>query len=123
MVEKNNEDTDQEIINILKNDLGEKITIHDIDRTCCLGKRKLDNSVPRPIIVKLTSYNVPNRIFKTKKKLKGKTVSITEVLAKRRLVELKKAREMYGFKNVSSQDSKILFLDVNDRYKVNVFYD
>ena len=123
MVEKNNEDTDQEIINILKNDLGEKITIHDIDRTCCLGKRKLDNSVPRPIIVKLTSYNVPNRIFKTKKKLKGKTVSITEVSTKRRLVELKKAREMYGFKNVSSQDSKILFLDVNDRYKVNVFYD
>ena len=123
MVEKNNEDTDQEIINILKNDLGEKITIHDIDRTCCLGKRKLDNSVPRPIIVKLTSYNVPNRIFKTKKKLKGKTVSITEVLTKRRLVELKKAREMYSFKNVSSQDSKILFLDVNDRYKVKVFYD
>ena len=28
--EKNNEDTDQEIINIVKNDLGEEITIHDI---------------------------------------------------------------------------------------------
>ena len=50
-------------------------------------------------------------------------MSITEVLTKRRLVELKKAREMYGFKNVSSQDSKIVFLDVNDRYKVKVFYD
>ena len=92
MVEKNNEDTDQEIINILKNDLGEKITIHDIDRTHWLGKRKLDNSVPRPIIVKFTRYNVPNRIFKTKKILKGKTMSITEVLTKRRLVELKKAK-------------------------------
>ena len=31
--EKNNEDTDQEIINIVKNDLGEETTIHDIDRT------------------------------------------------------------------------------------------
>ena len=30
---------------------------------------------------------------------------------------------MYGFKNVWSQDGKILFLDVNDRYKVKVFYD
>ena len=65
----------------------------------------------------------PIEFLKLKKKLKGKTVSITEVLTKRRLVELKKAREMYGFKNVSSQDSKILFLDVNDRYKVKVFYD
>ena len=36
--EKNNEDTDQEIINIVKNDLAEEITIHDIDRTHRLGK-------------------------------------------------------------------------------------
>ena len=43
---KNNEDIDQEIINIVKNDLGEEITIHDIDRTHLLGKRKLDNNVP-----------------------------------------------------------------------------
>ena len=44
--EENKEDTDQEIINIVKNDLGEEITIHDIDRTHHLGKRKLDNNVP-----------------------------------------------------------------------------
>ena len=123
MEENNNEDTDQEIINIVKNDLGEEITIHDIDRTHRLGKRKLDNNVPRPIIVKFTRYNVRNRIFKTKKKLKGKTVSITESLTKRRVVELKKAREMHGFKNVWSQDGKILFSNVNDKNKVKVFYD
>ena len=50
-------------------------------------------------------------------------MSITESLTKRRVVELKKAREMYGFKNVWSQDGKILFSDVNDRNKVKVFYD
>ena len=121
--EKNNEDTDQEIINITKNDLAEEITIHDIDRTHRLGKRKLDNNVPRPIIVKFTRYNVRNRIFKTEKKLKGKAVSITKSLTKRRVVELKKAREMYGFNNVWSQDGKIVFSDVNDRNKVNVFYN
>ena len=121
--EKNNEDTDQEIINIIKNDLAEEITIHDIDRTHRLGKRKLDNNVPRHIIVKFTIYNVRNRLFKTKKKLKGKAVSITESLTKRRVVELKKAREMYGFNNVWSQDGKILYSDVNDRNKVKVFYD
>ena len=121
--EKNNEDTDQEIINIVKNDLGEEISIHDTDMTHRLGKRKLDNNVPRPTIVKLTRYNVHKRIFKTKKKLKGKAVSITEILTKRRVVEFKKAREMYYFKNVWSQDGKILSLDVNERNKVKVFYD
>ena len=109
MQEKNNEDKDQEIIDIVKNDLGEEITTHDVDRTHGLGKRKLDNNVTRPIVVKFTRYNVRNRIFKTNKKLKGKTVSITESLTKRRVVELKKVREMYGFKNVWSQDGKILF--------------
>ena len=39
-------------------------------------------------------------------------MSITESLTKRRVVELKKAREVYDFKNVWPQDGKILFLDV-----------
>ena len=121
--EKNNEYKDQEIINIVKNYVGEEITIHYIDKTHRLGKRKLDNNVPRPIIAKFTRCNVRNRIFKTKKKLKGKTVSITESVTKRRVVELKKAREMHGFRNVWSQDVKILFSDVNGRNKVKVFYD
>ena len=30
---------------------------------------------------------------------------------------------MYGFKNVGSQDRKILFLNVNERNKLKVFYD
>ena len=122
MEEKNNEDTSQEIINTAKNDLGEEITIHDIDRAHRLGKRKLDSDVPRPIIVKFTRCNVRNRIFKTKKKLKGKTVNITESLTKRRVAELKKAREMYGFKDVWSQYGKILFSDVNDRNQAKAFY-
>ena len=122
MEEKNNKDMDQEIISIVKNDLGQEITIHDIDRTHCLGKKKPDN-VSQPIIVKFLRYNVCNRIFKTKKKLNKKTVSITESVTKRRAVELKKAREIYGFKNARSQDGKISFSDVNNRNKVKVFYD
>ena len=60
------------IINIINNDFGEEVTIHDIDRIHRLGKRKLDNNVPRAIIIKFARYNVRNRIFKAKKKLKGK---------------------------------------------------
>ena len=109
MEEKNNEGTDQEIINIVKSDLGEEITIHDIDRTHCLGKRKLDDNVSRPIIVKFRRCNVHNRIFKTKKTLKGKTARITESLTKRRVVELKKAREMYCLRMCGHRNVKFYF--------------
>ena len=50
-------------------------------------------------------------------------MSITKSLTKRRVVELKKAREMYDFKNVWSHDGQILLLEVNDRNNVKVIYD
>ena len=53
--ENNNKDTDQPDINIIKIDLGEEITINDINKRNRLGKRKLDNNVPRPIINKFVS--------------------------------------------------------------------
>ena len=121
--EKNNKDNDQAIINIAGNNLREEIAIQDIDRTLPLGERKFVNNVPRSITVRFARYNVCNRIFKAKKKLKGKNVSNTQSLTKRRVIELKKAREMYDFKNMWSHDDKILFLDVNDRNHVKVLYD
>ena len=48
---------------------------------------------------------------------------ITESLTNRRVIELKKVREMYNVRNVWLHDSKIFFLDINDRNKVKVFYD
>ena len=49
--------------------------------------------------------------------------SITENLTKNRITEKKVARETYGFKNVWSQEEKILYTDANDRNKIKVFYD
>ena len=68
--------TDKAIINLIKNNLGEEIAIYNIDRTHRLAKRKLDNNVSQPIIVKFASYNVCNRIFKTKKKLGGTVMQL-----------------------------------------------
>ena len=85
---KKKEDTDQAIINIIKNDLGEEIAIHDFDRTHLLGKRKLDNNVPQRVIAKFAKYIVHSRIFKTKKKLKGKIWALQKFW--RRVIELKK---------------------------------
>ena len=68
-------------------------------------------------------YNVLNVIFRKKKILKGKAVSITENLTKKRITEMKVARETYHFKSVWSQDGKILYTDANNRNKIKVFYD
>ena len=50
-------------------------------------------------------------------------VSIAENLTKKRITEMKLAQETYGFKNVWSQNGKILYTDGNDRNKIKVFYD
>ena len=52
MDEKNNKDMDQAIINIIKQDIGEEITIYYTDRKHYLAKYKLHNNVPQSIIVK-----------------------------------------------------------------------
>ena len=33
------------------------------------------------------------------------------------------AQETFDFKNVSSQDGKILYTDANDKNKIKIFYD
>ena len=65
---KNSEDTDQAIIDIIKNNIVGKIIIYNIDKTHHLGKHELDNKVPQPIIVKFAKYKVRSSVFKTRKK-------------------------------------------------------
>ena len=102
--EENHENTDEVVINVLKKEMDEEITHLDIDRSHCLGNRKLDKSKPQPIIIKFSRYNIRARIFKNKRKLKGKRTSVTERLTKARMEKLQKAREKHGFWNVWSND-------------------
>ena len=59
--------------------------------------------------------------FFKKKHLKGKGISITEILTSFRMKKLKEAREKHGFKNVWSIDGRIMFKDAND--KPSVYYN
>ena len=68
--EKNDEDTDQKIINIVKNDLGEEITIHNIYRTHRLGKRKL--MFHDPLLLNLQVTTFAKEFLKLKRNLKEK---------------------------------------------------
>ena len=55
--------------------------------------------------------------------MKGKGVSIIENLTKKRIIEMKIAQETHTFKNIWSQDGKLLHTDANDRNRIKVFYD
>ena len=96
--ESKKESADELVIDTIKEKMGEEID--EIDPSHRLGATK-SNGKTRPIIIKFARYNTRCRIFKIKKKLKGKSISVTESLTKKRMEALKKAREEYGFENVS----------------------
>ena len=118
--EKNDENTDNVVVEMINDNLGVNITENDLDRSHRLGKKDSNRSKPRPIIVKLARYNTRSKIFYNKKKLKGKNISITESLTKVRMQALKEAQEEKGFKNVWSADGRIMF---KDGTKAEVYYD
>ena len=78
--------------------MGEEVNKIDPDRKHRLRAPK-DDKV-RPIILKFARFNIRSRIFRNKKKLKRKKVSITESLSKMRMEALKRAREEFQFPNV-----------------------
>ena len=79
--------------------MGETIEKNEIDRSHRLGAPK-NNGKSRPIIIKFTRCNTRCGVFKNKKKLKGKSISVTEKSTKKRMEARKKAREDHGFENL-----------------------
>lgn len=124
--ENKKEDTDQIVIDALNDNLNLDVSINDLDRTHRIGKpRNVDeNTKSRPIIVKFARYIIRQKVFGCKKKLKGKSISITESLTKKRLEKLKDARNQYGFENVWTFDGRILVRSSeNPSGKPEVYYD
>ena len=120
--ENETEDTDEVVAEIFENKMQKK-SISQWHRYIPSTRKKHTRSRLRPIAIKFAGYNVRNAIFRRKMILKGRAVSITENLTKKRITEMKTAPETYGLKIVWSQDGKILFTDVNDRNKIKVFHD
>ena len=112
--EQKGEDTDEQALKIIREELGETVEKSDLDRTHRTGAFKEDKSKCRTIIVKFSKYNVRD---KNKKKLKGKGYLITESLTAMRMKKLTEAHNSFGFTNVWTQDEKILGKD-NNRIKV-----
>ena len=117
------EETDELSNKVIEEYINQKIKPEDIDRSHRLGKPKRSiKAKPRPNIVKFVRYNTKNTIYRNKKFLKGKGISVTESLTAKRIKMLEEARELHGFVNVWLQDCKIMFFDQTIN-KVNVFYN
>ena len=117
--ESENEDTDVIVKEILNELLQEKFANVDIDRSHQIGTIK-NIKQSRSIIIKFARYNIRNRVFKNKKKVRDTAISITESLTRKRMQMLTKARSEFLFKNVLTQEGKIL---VSDDNAIKVYYD
>ena len=77
ILEQKGEDTDEQALKIIREELGETADKSDLDRAHRIGTFKEDKTKCRSIIVKFSRYNVREKVFKNKKKLKGIGYSIT----------------------------------------------
>ena len=114
IAENKEENTDQQAIDFINDNLDIKIDEIDIDRSLRIGRYDKAKKKARPFIAKFARYNVKGRAFREKPKLEGTGKSITESLTTKRIGLTK-----YGF-NVWSYDGKVLY-NVNN--EVKVYYD
>ena len=73
--------------------------------------------------MEVAPYNIREKVFKSKKNLKAKNISIAECLTRYRMSVLNEAREKYGFKNLWTYDRRILYEDISDEQKIKIYYD
>ena len=109
IAETDDEVADDLVIEAISTKMNIEISPADLDRTHRIGKKKAGQNIyPRPIIVKLSNYDVRKKVFSNKRNLKGSNVSITESLTPKCMEILKKPRIEHGFTNVWTSDGKIL---------------
>ena len=106
--ENSNENTDDIVVKTISENLDIDIQKEDLDRTHRVGKGNRADGKARPIIIKFARYNVRRNVYSNKRKLKGKSVLITESLTAARVRLLKQAQTRYGVKNVWTSDGRIL---------------
>ena len=114
IVETDDEMTDDLVIKTILTKINIDISPADLDRTHRFGKKKPGQEKPRPIIVKLRTYNVRKKVFSSKKNASIFNVSITESLTRKPTEDLKKSGIKHGFANVWIDDGKILYKGATD---------
>ena len=78
--ERRHEVIDELVIQAIKSEIDIDIDVKDIDLTHWIGAKTENNR--RNIILKFVRYSERRKVFNSKKRLKGKSLSITEILTK-----------------------------------------
>ena len=82
--ESGNKNTDELVIHTIKEKMREEVKKNKINQSHRLGASTMQNNdQDRPIVIKFARYNTSYWIFKNKKILKGKSISVTEKLEKK----------------------------------------
>lgn len=97
------EDAMKTVLTIFNTQLKINLPHYVMDRAHRIGSQ----SDKRPIIVKFTSYQPRDAIWRAKRALKGTGIVITESLTKHRQAIFKTAREKYGKHNCWTADGRI----------------
>ena len=120
--ESDDENTDELALAIINNDIGLNNTnINEIQRSHRLGPKKQQRNLRsnktsnRPIIVRFTNYSTRRMVFKAKRNLKGKNISLSENLTQSRYNLYLSAINKFGKGKVWTNEGRIT-TKVNDRY-------
>ena len=111
--ENDNEDTNHVVVETINNNLGLEMKIENLQRSHRLGPRENTRNTrntrtkPRAIIFRFRDFSWRKDVFYAKKKLKGKGISISENLTKRRYALYKNAINKFGFGNVWTVEGRI----------------
>ena len=106
--EKEKEDTDQIVCDLVSSKLDIPITRNDIDRSHRTGKHLRDSKHHRSIIVKFCSYRKRSEIIRARKKLKNTGITIQEDLTPQNAELYTKTYKNPKVKAAWTHDGKII---------------
>ena len=110
-------DLDMTVLNLVKSTMGvstitrehfvsiQRFRLNSTEDSRNLARRNPDPVAP--VLVKLVSKELAYKVFKTKSKLAGSGIYVSEFLTKRRKAILNSARDKFGVKNVWTDKGRI----------------
>ena len=109
--EKDGEDTDKLVLDVVNDKVGVSLCIEDIERSHRTGPKRpvtTRRTKPRPVIIRFASMRKRMEVFRSKKELRGEKLVITESLTAMRYDLLQKAKAKFGERNVWTSEGKIM---------------
>lgn len=115
MVEEPKEKLKNKVLDTISEKMGlPEIQIEDCYR---VGKRNPNDKKPRAVILVFDSTKFRNRVFHSKKLLKGSGLVMVEELSRINNDIFRQAKEKFGMKNVWSRDGRI-FVNLNGKIHI-----